>query len=142
MFQYIWPVLVVVVANTLYNICAKGVPQNVNSFAALTVTYGIAAVISLIMFFITGEQKNFISEVLKLNWTSLVLGIAIVGLEFGYIAIYRAGWKITTASLVANISLAVVLLVVGVLVYKEQINIKQIIGVIVCAAGLVLVTGK
>lgn len=142
MLQYIWPIVVVVAANTFYNICAKSVPENVNSFAALTVTYTIAAVVSLVLFFVTGEQKNFITEIMKLNWTSVVLGIAIVALEFGYIAIYRAGWKITTASLVANISLAVVLLIVGVLVYKEQITLKQIIGVIVCAAGLVLVTNK
>lgn len=142
MLQYIWPIVVVVAANTFYNICAKSVPENVNSFAALTVVYAIAAVVSLALFFVTGEQKNFITEVMKLNWASVVLGIAIVALEFGYIAIYRAGWKITTASLVANISLAVVLLIVGVLVYKEQITLKQIIGVIVCAAGLVLVTNK
>lgn len=142
MVQYIWPILVVIAANTFYNICAKSVPENVNSFAALTVVYGIAAVISLVLFFITGEQKNFFTEVTRLNWASVVLGIAIVALEFGYIAIYRAGWKITMASLVANISLAVVLLIVGVLLYKEAVSVKQLIGVVVCAAGLILVTGK
>lgn len=142
MVQYIWPILVVVAANTFYNICAKSVPENVNSFAALTVVYGIAAVVSLILFFITGEQKNFFAEVTHLNWASVVLGIAVVALEFGYIAIYRAGWKITMASLVANISLAVVLLIVGVLLYKEAISVKQIIGVFISAAGLILVTGK
>lgn len=142
MVQYIWPILVVIAANTFYNICAKSVPENVNSFAALTVVYGIAAVISLVLFFITGEQKNFFTEVARLNWASVVLGIAIVALEFGYIAIYRAGWKITMASLVANISLAVVLLIVGVLLYKEAVSVKQLIGVVVCAAGLILVTGK
>lgn len=142
MMQYIWPIIVVVAANTFYNICAKGVPENVNSFAALTVVYAIAAVFSLILFFITGEQKNILHEFSKLNWASIVLGIAIVALEFGYIAIYRAGWKITTASLVANISLAVVLLVIGVLIYKESVSVKQLLGVVVCAAGLILITGK
>ena len=142
MLQYLWPILVVVAANTFYNICAKSVPENVNSFAALTVVYVIGAIVSLILFFITGEQKNFLAEVMKLNWASVVLGISVVALEFGYIAIYRAGWKITMASLVANISLAVVLLIVGVLLYKEAVSIKQIIGVFVCAAGLILITNK
>lgn len=140
MFKYIWPVIIVVSANTFYNICTKSVPENANSFAALTITYTVAAVISLIMFFVTSEQKNFFSEVLKLNWSSIVLGVAIVALEFGYIAIYRAGWKISTGSLVANISLAVVLLVVGILVYKEEISLRQIIGAVACAAGLILIT--
>ena len=140
MFSYIWPIIIVVSANTFYNICTKSVPENANSFAALTVTYAVAAVISLVMFFITSEQKNFFSEVLKLNWSSIVLGVSIVALEFGFIALYRAGWKISAGSLVANISLAVVLLIVGIFVYKEQVSLKQIAGAVVCAAGLILIT--
>lgn len=140
MLQYIGPILIVVAANTFYNICAKSVPENANSFVALTITYAIAAVISLILFFVTGENKNFFSEVSKLNWSSIVLGIAIVALEFGYIAIYRAGWKISMGSLVANISLAVVLFIVGILVYKEAVTIKQVAGAVVCAVGLILIT--
>lgn len=115
-------------------------PENANSFAALTVTYAVAAVLSLVLFFITSEQKNLFSEVLKLNWSSIVLGIAIVALEFGFIALYRAGWKISMGSLVANISLAVVLLIVGIFVYKEQITVRQLAGTVVCAAGLILIT--
>ena len=140
MLQYIWPIIIVVAANTFYNICTKSVPENANSFAALTVTYAVAAVISLILFFVTGEQKSIFSEVAKLNWASVVLGISIVALEFGFIALYRAGWKISMGSLVANISLAVVLFAVGALVYKEQITVRQIAGAVVCAAGLVLIT--
>jgi uncharacterized membrane protein len=69
----------------------------------------------------------------------LALGIAIVGLEFGYICIYRAGWKIGVASLVANISLACVLLLVGLFVYKEVITLKQLLGMGICAIGLMLI---
>ena len=38
-----------------------------------------------------------------------------VGLELGYILIYRAGWKVSVASLVANLALACILVLVGVL---------------------------
>jgi uncharacterized membrane protein len=69
----------------------------------------------------------------------LALGIAIVGLEFGYICIYRAGWKIGVASLVANISLACVLLLIGLIVYKEVITLKQLLGMGICAVGLMLI---
>ncbi|MBQ5348964.1 MAG: hypothetical protein IIU54_04200, partial [Phascolarctobacterium sp.] len=73
------------------------------------------------------------------NWSALALGIAIVGLEFGYICIYRAGWKIGVASLVANISLACVLLLVGLFVYKEVITLKQLLDMGICAIGLMLI---
>lgn len=133
--------LIVITANTFYNVCAKSTPQGVNSFASLTITYLIAAAASLIMFFVTGEQKNIWQEFSKANWTSAVLGIAVLALEFGYICIYRAGWKVSTASVIANIALAFVLVFVGMLLYKETITLRQIIGMLVCAAGLYLIGG-
>lgn len=139
MWNMICPILIVVASNTVYNICAKSTPDNVNSFASLAVTYLIAAVCSAVMFFATGEQKNLAAEITKANWTAYVLGIAIVGLEFGYICIYRAGWKISLGNLVASISLACVLVIVGVLLYKETISLKQVIGIVLCISGIILI---
>ena len=44
MWNLLWPMLMVVGANTVYNICAKSTPEKLNSFAALTINYGVAAV--------------------------------------------------------------------------------------------------
>ena len=131
--------LIVVCANTVYNISTKSTPADINSFASLTVTYTIAALSSLILFFITAENRDLASELTKINWTAFVLGIAIVALEFGFICIYRAGWKISVASLVANISLACILLLIGILLYRETISAKQVIGMVLSAAGLILI---
>ena len=139
MWNYIWPLLVVVGANTIYNISAKSTPTDVNSFASLAISYAIGMVLCLVMFFITSENKNFIAELSKTNWTALALGVAIVALEFGYVCLYRAGWNISVGTLVANISLACVLLVVGILLYKETVSMKQIIGMVISAVGLFLI---
>lgn len=135
----LWPVLVVVGANTIYNISTKSTPANVNAFASLAMTYVMAALSSVVLFFLTSDSKNLLAELAKTNWTAYALGVAIIGLEFGYICIYRAGWKIGVASLVANISLACVLLVVGYFFYKEVITLKQLLGMGVCALGLMLI---
>ena len=135
----LWPVLVVVGANTIYNISTKSTPANVNAFASLAMTYVMATLSSVVLFFLTSDSKNLLAELAKTNWTAYALGIAIIGLEFGYICIYRAGWKIGVASLVANISLACVLLVVGYFFYKEVITLKQLLGMGVCALGLMLI---
>lgn len=135
----LWPVLVVVGANTIYNISTKSTPANVNAFASLAMTYVMAALSSVVLFFLTSDSKNLLAELAKTNWTAYALGVAIIGLEFGYICIYRAGWKIGVASLVANISLACVLLVVGYFFYKEVITLKQLVGMGVCALGLMLI---
>ena len=139
MWNMLWPVLVVVGANTIYNISTKSTPANVNAFASLAMTYVMAALSSVVLFFLTSDSKNLLAELAKTNWTAYALGIAIIGLEFGYICIYRAGWKIGVASLVANISLACVLLIVGYFFYKEVITLKQLLGMGVCAFGLMLI---
>ena len=139
MWNMIWPVLIVVGANTIYNISTKSTPSDVNAFASLAASYFIAMLGSVVMFFLTADSKNLLVELSKTNWSALALGIAIVGLEFGYICIYRAGWKIGVASLVANISLACVLLLLGLFVYKEVITLKQLLGMGICAIGLMLI---
>lgn len=139
MWQMLWPVLVVVGANTLYNICAKSTPAEINSFASLSLTYAISAVLSLVFFYFTSQQKNILAELSKANWTAFALAFSIVFLEFGYICIYRAGWKVSAASLVANIALACILIFVGVLLYKETLTPRQLAGILVCSAGLFLI---
>ena len=139
MWNMIWPLLIVVGANTIYNISTKSTPSDVNAFASLAMSYFVAMLGSVVMFFMTADSKNLLVELSKTNWSALALGIAIVGLEFGYICIYRAGWKIGVASLLANISLACVLLLIGLFVYKEVITLKQLLGMGICAIGLMLI---
>lgn len=139
MWNYIWPLLLVVGANTFYHICSKGTPDNVQPFAALTVTYLTSAVLSLLLFFVTSESKQLFTEVRNINWTTFAFGVSLVGLEFGFIQLYRAGWNVSVGPMVANTVLACVLLVVGVLLYKEVLHLNQIIGILLCIAGLVLI---
>ena len=134
------PVLLVVLANTMYNICTKSTPGDVNPFATLIFTYVVAAIVTTILFFVFARPENTIFELSKVNWTSIVLGIAIVGLETGYVLMYRAGWKVSNGSVVANICLACTLLIVGFIIYNESISLKQVVGIVICIAGLILVT--
>ena len=139
MWNYIWPVLLIVASNTVYQICAKSTPSGVQPMVSLMVTYLIAAALSLALFFAGGE-RHLAQELRKVNWTGLVLGAAIVGLELGSICMYRAGWKISVGSLVANVGVACVLLLIGFLLYRESITLKQIAGVGLCVAGLFLIS--
>ena len=139
MWNLIWPILIVILANTFYNICMKSMPSDVNPFGALMVTYLVAAIISGIIFAYSVGPSNISEGLSKINWTSIVLALAIVGLEVGYVFVYRAGWAVSTASVVANIGLALMLLAVGYFLYRENVSINQIIGIVVCMFGLVLI---
>lgn len=139
MISYIWPIALVVCSNIIYNICAKSVPDAVNPFAALVVTYLIGAAASAAMYFIFGKGGNIFKEFSQLNWAPFVLGIVIVGLESGYTYAYKNGWQVSTAPIVQSSFLAVALLFVGFFLYKEPLSAKKIIGMIVCLVGLFII---
>ena len=114
-------------------------PSDVNPFGALMITYLAAAIISAVIFAFAVGPSNVGVEISKINWTSIILALAIVGLEVGYVFVYRAGWQVSNASVVANIGLACVLLIVGYVLYRENVSIRQILGIFVCMFGLILI---
>lgn len=141
-WNYLWPMLLIVVSNIFYNITTKETPEKVNPFFSLVVTYLVGALVAFIIYLATSGTSNISNDFKSLNWTSFILGTCIVGLEAGYIYLYRFGWQISIGSLVANITLAMVLLLVGVFLYRDVIGIKQIIGVVFCVAGLAFINSK
>jgi len=138
--NYYLPLVSVIVANIFYHNIAKCQPVNANPYLSLTISYIVSAILTFLLFcFYNGNIKN---DIVNLNWTSFLLGLAIVGIELGYILLYRNGWTISTAALTANIIVAILLLFIGFLVYRENISAFQIIGTILCIIGLWLINIK
>lgn len=142
MFNYIWPIALVVLSNTIYQICAKSVPDNVNPFASLTVTYTIGAIASAVMYLLLNRQGSLIKEISRMNWAPFVFGLVLVGLEAGWIYAYKAGWQVSTATIVQSSFLAVILIFVGLLLYHEALTWNKIVGVLICLVGLVFINIK
>lgn len=136
--MYVFSIILIVASNILYNVCQKSTPENANPFSSLLVTYLIAALITAITFLVFYTDKSLVQSFENLNWTSIALGVSIVGLEFGYLMAYRSGWNISEGSLVANILLAIMLIPIGILFYKEGFAFNKILGVVFCMIGLVL----
>ena len=139
MISYIWPIALVVLSNTLYQICAKSVPEGMNPLASLTVTYLVGAIVSCLLYFLLNRDAHLLREIRMTNWAPLVLGIVIVGLEVGFIYAFRAGWQISTAQIVSSAVLAVILIFAGYLFYHEAVTWNKIAGIIVCLTGLILI---
>lgn len=142
MFMYVVSIIIIVVSNILYNLCSKSIPKGANPFSSLFITYLTGAIIAAIAFKFYKIDKGFFQSFEDLNWTSIVLGFCIVGLEFGYIMAYRAGWNISVGSLVANIILALMLIPIGILFFKEQFGINKILGIAFCIVGLIFINKK
>lgn len=142
MYSYIWPVFLVVMSNILYQISAKEVPEDINPFASLTVTYIVGALFSSILYFILSDRKNLIAEYKAMNFAPFLLGLVIVGLETGSIYAYKAGWKISIFSIVQSAFLAIALLMVGYFLYHEALSWNKLVGIAICLLGLFLINLK
>ncbi|MCM1148765.1 MAG: EamA family transporter [Butyricicoccus sp.] len=139
MLAYIWSIALVVLANTLYQICAKSVPADLDPFASLTVTYLVAALASFALYLALGGGGGLLREYGKLNWAPFAFGLVLVGLEVGFIYAYRAGWPVSTAQIVQSAFLAVILLFVGWALYREALTANKLVGMLVCLAGLYII---
>ena len=139
MISYVWPIVLVVLSNIVYQICAKSVPETVSPFASLTVTYLIGAAFSAVLFLLTGKGAGFFRELSKMNWAPFVLGMVIVGLEVGFIYAYQAGWQISTASIVQSSFLSLALIFVGYFLYHEALTWNKLLGIVICLIGLAFI---
>lgn len=142
MFSYIWPLVLVIVSNTVYQICSKGIPANASPYAALTITYAVGAIFSAALHFIIQPGTGLLQEITRMNWAPYVLGLVIVGLEVGWIYAYRAGWQVSTGMTVQSAFLAVALVIVGYLLYHEAVTWNKVVGIVICLVGLAFINWK
>lgn len=134
---YIWPVAVLILSNVFYHLTTKVLPKEIDTFVSMVITYLIAAVVSAILYITIGDKEIKLAEQLShLNWASFLLGVSVVGLEVGAIFAYKAGWQISTMSIVQSAILAIILIGVGYLVFNEAITWEKILGIVICLVGL------
>jgi len=137
--MYVFSIILIVASNILYHICQKYMPPRANPFSALLITYLTAIIFTFIAFMYSKTDQSLVQSFKELNWASIALGISIIGLEFGYLMAYRAGWKISIGSLVANIALAVLLIPIGIMFFKEGFGTSKIVGAVLCIVGLIFI---
>ena len=142
MFSLIWPMALLVLSNTVYQVCTKSVPDGIDPMASLIVTYLVGAVASAVFYFVLNKDANLIRECGKLNWAPFVLGIVIVGLEAGWIYAYKAGWQVSVGFVVQSAFLAVTLILVGYFLYHEALTWNKLAGAAICLIGLMVINLK
>lgn len=135
----LWPIMLAVGADIVYQICAKSTPEKMNPLAALAVTYVVSAVTAVAAYLVLHRGTGLMQEYTHLNWASFVLGIALVGLEVGSIYMYRVGWNVNNGYMMQSICIMIALVFVGLLLYHETLTPRKIIGIIICLIGVVFI---
>ena len=138
MVLFYFSITLAIVSSALYHFIAKSTPSNVNFTVSLLVTYAVAFVVTLAGFFFFPVKNGVIAEIKQLNWASIGLAIAIVGIEFGFLLTYRSGWNLGIAAVLVNVVASLMLVPVAIYIFKDNISWINILGILVCLAGLVM----
>jgi multidrug transporter EmrE-like cation transporter len=142
MFLFYFSIILAICSSALYHFTAKSTPSNVNFTVSLLVTYAVAFVVTLLGFFFFPATNGITAELKQLNWASIGLAIAIVGIEFGFLLTYRAGWNLGIAAVLVNVVASLILIPVAIFFFKDKISWVNILGILVCLAGLVMLNWK
>lgn len=137
------PMLLILISFVTYHLVTKGLRADINPFLFLVPVYAVALAVSAALAFLPGADAGggtgLASRDLML---ALVLGLALVGIEAGFILAYRAGWVVSLAPTVANVAVAVVLLPVALLVLREKVSAVNLAGLGLAVLGLVLMAQR
>jgi uncharacterized membrane protein len=143
MYIYYAAVGLAVISNLFYHLAQKLTPAGANPALAIVVTYLVAMGVSVVVLAWFYPLQGGLGPALRqLNWASVALGVAIVGIELGFLLAYRAGGNISLAQIVVSASITLILIPVGLAFFKEKLSWVNGLGIMLCLAGLVLINIK
>lgn len=140
--NYYFSIGLAIFSNIFYHIFQKSIPGNVNPLGSLIVTYLTAAAGCFLLFPLIPDQTPILAAFKGINWASAALGLAVIGLEAGFLMAYRAGWQISLAAGICNVIVSALLVFIGLVFYHEHLTLQNITGVVLCLIGLVLIQQK
>lgn len=139
---YVFSMALAIFSSVIYHLVTRSVAPNAHPLVSITVTYITAMLLALLLLPFFPLKVSLVDSLKQLNWASVGMGVAILGIEISFLLAYRAGWNVSVAALVTNAAVTVVLLPVGLLAFKERLSPVQIAGLVLCVIGLVLINRK
>ena len=139
MRNFYFPLCLAVGGMLFYHLGQKSIPKGINPFYATMIAYGVGIVVLLVCALTLPGDKSFVSSLKQSNWAVLAVGIGAACIEVGFLLAYRAGWRISVAAVATNVAVTLMLVPIGIVIFKDHLSLRNILGLIFCVLGLVLV---
>lgn len=142
MKSFYLPILLAIGGGVFYHISQKSIPQTVHPFVAIAIAYATGIALCVVGMLLDPAGRSVLPSARNANWAVLGVGVGAMAVEAGFLLAYRAGWNINSASVVMSISVALLLVPVGLVFFKEHISPRAAAGIGCCLLGLYLLSKK
>ncbi len=139
--QPLWPFLLPVAGFVTYSLVLKTVRAELHPLLFLGMAYGFALLLAGLIYLIFGNLGDKAVQPKDIMWAAL-LGASLVTIEFGILLTLRNGWPVGTSITAINVATAILLLLIGMVAFRERLSITNIAGAVLCIGGLLLITKK
>jgi drug/metabolite transporter (DMT)-like permease len=139
---YYAAIALTILSSMLYHILLKLTPAGVHPALSLVVTYATAALVCVGVLCFMPLKTSLTDALRQLNWASYVLALALVGLEMGFLLSYRAGWRLGITAVVVTVIVAILLIPIGLLAFREKPSLVNLAGVLIAIVGLAMMNVK
>lgn len=134
------PLLLTVSGGLLYHVGIKSVSTSANPFVALFVPAAVLAVIYAVCTLTISAGGSSPAAARASGWGILAVGVGAVLIELGFLWAYRQGWALSRAALTTTVSVTLLLAASGAILFRERLSPRDLLGIMFCIAGLVLIT--
>ena len=134
-----FPLVLAVGGMLFYHLAQKSIPKGINPFYAMTIAYTLGIIVLVACALMLPGDKSFVTSLKESNWAVFVVGVAAACIEVGFLLAYRAGWRISVAAVATNVAVTLLLVPIGIVIFKDHLSVRNILGLIFCVLGLVLV---
>jgi uncharacterized membrane protein len=139
MRSFYLPLVLAVAGMLFYHLGQKSIPKGINPFYAMIIAYTVGIVLLAACALVLPGNKSLTSSLKESNWAVVAVGIGAAAIEVGFLLAYRSGWRISVATVAANVAVTLMLVPIGVLVFKDHLSARNVLGLIFCVLGLILV---
>jgi drug/metabolite transporter (DMT)-like permease len=131
--------LVAVLGGLSYQSFVKRVPVTLNPLVNVVAVYIAVIVLCVALLPLFPLEGGLVKHLRQLSWLQPALAVSVTMTELGFLLMYRYGWNLSTGNLVTGVFINVVLVVIGIGLLGEKLNIINLIGIALSILGVALI---